>query len=48
MIEFFISIPMELKVIVLAGLFIGTLDYIKRFFLKLAKKEDNNAKKGHR
>lgn len=48
MIDFFISIPMELKVIILTGLFIGVLDYIKRFFLKLARKEDNNAKKGHR
>ena len=48
MIEFFISIPMELKVIILSGLFIGVLDYIKRFFLKLVRKEDNNAKEGRR
>ena len=48
MIEFFISIPMELKIIILTGLFIGVLDYIKRFFLKLVRKEDNNAKKGRR
>jgi len=47
-IEFFISIPMELKVIILSGLFIGVLDYIKRFFLKLVRKEDNNAKEGRR
>ena len=44
MIEFFISIPMELKIIILAGLFIGVLDYIKRFFLKLVRKEDKNVK----
>jgi hypothetical protein len=43
-IEFFISIPMELKIIILAGLFIGVLDYIKRFFLKLVRKEDKNVK----
>ena len=48
MIEFFISIPMEIKVIFFAGLFIGILDYVKRLFLKLARKEDNNAKKGRR
>jgi len=47
-IDFFISIPMELKVVILTGLFIGVLEYIKRFFLKLVRKEDNNAKKGHR
>jgi hypothetical protein len=47
-IDFFISIPMELKIIILAGLFIGVIDYIKRFFLKLVRKEDNNAKKGRR
>jgi len=47
-IEFFISIPMELKIIILTGLFIGVLDYIKRFFLKLVRKEDNNAKEGRR
>jgi hypothetical protein len=43
-IDFFISIPMELKVIILAGLFIGVLEYIKRFFLKLVRKEDKNVK----
>ena len=48
MVDFFISIPMDLKIIILTGLFIGVLEYIKRFFLKLARKEDNNAKKGHR
>jgi len=47
-IDFFISIPMELKLVILTGLFIGVLEYIKRFFLKLVRKEDNNAKKGHR
>ena len=44
MIDFFISIPMELKVIIVAGLFIGVLEYIKRFFLKLVRKEDKNVK----
>ena len=39
---------MELKVIILTGLFVGVLEYIKRFFLKLVRKDDNNAKKGHR
>ena len=39
---------MELKLVILTGLFIGVLEYIKRFFLKLVRKEDNNAKKGHR
>jgi hypothetical protein len=43
-IDFFISIPMELKVIIVAGLFIGVLEYIKRFFLKLVRKEDKNVK----
>ena len=44
MIDFFISIPMELKVIIVTGLFIGVLEYIKRFFLKLVRKEDKNVK----
>ena len=35
---------MELKVIIVAGLFIGVLEYIKRFFLKLVRKEDKNVK----
>ena len=48
MIEFLYNMPMEIKVIFFAGLIIGILDYVKRFFLKLARKEDNNAKKGHR
>jgi hypothetical protein len=43
-IDFFISIPMELKVIIVTGLFIGVLEYIKRFFLKLVRKEDKNVK----
>jgi hypothetical protein len=43
-IDFFISIPMELKVIIVAGLFIGVLEYIKRFFLKLVRKENKNVK----
>lgn len=48
MIDFFIFIPMEIKVIILAGLFIEVLNYIKRFFFKLVRKEDNNAKEGRR
>jgi len=48
MIDFLYNVPMEIKVIFLAGLFIGVLDYIKRFFLKLVRKEDNNAKEGRR
>jgi len=48
MIEFLYNIPMEVKVIFFAGLIIGLLDYVKRLFLKLARKEDNNAKKGRR
>ena len=39
---------MELKVIILAGLMIFLLEFIKQYCLKLVRKEDNNAKKGHK
>lgn len=48
MIELFLEVPMELKVIVLAGLMIFLLEFIKQYCLKLVRKEDNNAKKGHK
>ena len=43
MIEIFLEAPLELKIIILAGLSLVIYE-----FLKLARKEDNNAKKGHR
>ena len=46
MIEFLYIIPLEVRVIILAGLIIGLLDYIKTKLKNLVK--DNNAKKGSR
>jgi hypothetical protein len=48
MIEIFLSAPIELRVIILAGVLIFLLEFIKQYCLKLVKKEDNNAKKGHK
>lgn len=40
---------MELKVIILAGLVMAFLEYVKQYCYKKAKEEDNNAKKkGHK
>ena len=46
MIEFLYNIPMEVRVIILAGLIIGFLEYIKTKLKNLVK--DKNAKKGRR
>jgi len=44
-IDFFISISMELKVIFLAGLFIVLLEYIKSTLLKKVRKINEHKKK---
>ena len=48
MIEIFLSAPIELRVLLLVGILIFLLEFIKHYCLKLVKKEDNNAKKGHK
>jgi len=47
-IDIFLSTPIELRVILLFGIVIFLLEFIKRYCLKLVRKEDNNAKKGHK
>jgi hypothetical protein len=46
-IEIFLSAPIEIRVILLTGILIFLLEFIKHYCLKLVRKEDNNAKKGH-
>ena len=49
MIDFVINIPMELKVIFLAGLFIALLDYVKTKLKQLViVKDKKDAEKGRR
>jgi hypothetical protein len=47
-IDILLSTPIELRVILLFGIVIFLLEFIKRYCLKLVRKEDNNAKKGHK
>ena len=47
MIDIFLSTPIELKVILLFGIMIFLLEFIKQYCFKLVRKEDNNAEKGH-
>jgi len=46
-IDILLSAPIELRVILLFFIVIFLLEFIKRYCLKLVRKEDNNAKKGH-
>ena len=51
MIDIFLSVPIELRIILLFGIVIFLLEFIKLCCLKFVRKEDNkednNAKKGH-
>lgn len=47
MIEIFLSAPIEIRVILLTGILIFLLEFIKQYCFKLVRKEDNNAEKGH-
>ena len=47
LIEIFLSAPIEIRVILLTGIVIFLLEFIKQYCFKLVRKEDNNAEKGH-
>ena len=46
-IEIFLLAPIEIRVILLTGIVIFLLEFIKQYCFKLVKKEDKNAEKGH-